>query len=194
MGLFDDLDIANAEDRPKLVGKFDGEISGAEIQLGSTNNPDAVMIVLATALENKNGGTFEMKKWYMVPQGAPSTWDTTERPTKSGKGTTSDFQLNQRYRTALKELFKGLGFEPEVMNSVNENNIGDLLTGIPVSATLRAQQNSDFSEISRIVRKGSSGVSAPVARPTGAPVAAAPSAPAAPATPAVPANNPFAKQ
>lgn len=194
-GLFEDLDLANAEDRPKLQGKFPMRISDAEIQQGSKADPDKIMIVVEATLTLENGTEFPMKKWFTVPQGKPSDWDQTERPTKAGKGTTSDYKQNQMSRTALKEFFKSLGFGPEVMASVNEHTIADILVGTEGSVVVRPQKDGDFSEIVRYAAAGASGVTAPTARPSGPPTAAATStAPTATAPVAAPANNPFAKQ
>lgn len=194
MGLFDDLDLKNAEDRPKLVGKFNGVISEGVIQVGSQSNPDQVMLVVTTDVQVSEDTSISMKKWFVIPQGSPSTWDTTERPTKSGKGTTSDFQNNQRARTALKEFFKSLGFGDEVLGSVNEDNIGDLLTNMPVAVTIGEQRGSEYSEIKRFAAIGSSGATLPSAAPAAAPSAPATSAAPAAAAGVVPANNPFAKK
>lgn len=74
MGFFDDydVDLDNFEASSGFVNAPDGpyafEVANAEVRVGTNNDPEAVNITVAFALENEEGETYKHTNWYAMPK------------------------------------------------------------------------------------------------------------------------------
>lgn len=185
-GLFDDLDVAGAEEFtfPELkAGVYEGDSGQVIIQHGSKANEDAVMIVIKYNLGEVDGVPLTQWEYLTVPPSPKvSPWRTDVLYKEGGKATQAEQYA--RFLGAIKSRLKDLGVPLERMNEVltpDENEHLPSLENIPCIVTIKPQKNNpQYMSIAKVALPGSSGTSLPTASaPSAAPASLAASAPAA---------------
>lgn len=176
MGFLDDYDV-DLDDFEASAGfdvpdgYYDFTINAAELRKGTSNEPDAVNIVLTYGLENAEGSTFSTTQWFRVP---------ADRDHMTRRG---DISMREWKALLLSANIKDMqGAGPEDLEG---------LSGTLRLVTTVSKKNGNEYQNIRNVQFDKSGDSAPKKlAPTKAKSAAKPAEKAAPAAKK---SNPFAR-